>query len=130
MVFIKFLDQLKKRRIKIILLTNCPRKMLNVKLTQTKLWGYFSYIISSEDFGYAKESDEFWNFLETEIVYDKDKTIFIDDSQNVLKYSHKNGLKNIISINYPASDKKKQETKGYPSLDNISLFEFEKKFID
>ena len=127
---IKFLDQLKKRRIKIILLTNCPRKMLNVKLTQTKLWGYFSNIISSEDFGYAKETDEFWKFLEKEINYDKDKTIFIDDNQCVLKYSYKNGLKNIISINYPDSDKKKQEIKEYRSLDSISLFEFEKKFID
>ena len=127
---INFLDQLKKRRIEVILLTNCPRKMLNVKLTQTKLWGYFSAIISSEDFGYAKETNEFWQFLEKKITYDKDKTIFIDDNQCVLEYSCKNGLKNIISINYPDSDKKKQEIKEYQSLDSISLFEFEREFID
>ena len=127
---LEFLDQLKKRKIKIIILTNCPRKMLNVKITQTKLWGYFSNIISSEDFGYAKETDEFWQFLEKEIFYNKDKAIFIDDSENVLKYSHKNGLKNIISINYPDSNREKQEIQGYHSLDGISLLEFEKKFID
>ena len=92
--------------------------------------GLFFYIISSEDFGYAKETDEFWQFLEKKIFYNKDKAIFIDDSENVLKYSYKNGLKNIISINYPDSNREKQEIQGYNSLDGISLFEFEKKFID
>ena len=89
-----------------------------------------SNIISSEDFGYAKETDEFWQFLEKEIFYNKDKAIFIDDSENVLKYSYKNGLKNIISINYPDSNRGKQGIQGYRSLDSISLLEFEKKFIE
>ena len=76
-----------------------------------------------------KSFEEIYNEA-TEKLKIKDKAIFIDDSENVLKCSYKNGLKNIISINYPDSNKEKQEIQGCHSLDGISLFEFEKKFID
>ncbi|MAZ79474.1 MAG: haloacid dehalogenase [Gammaproteobacteria bacterium] len=122
---IDFLMKIRKRNIKIILLTNCPRDMLNVKLNETKLWGYFDQIISSEDYGFAKETNEFWNYLEKVLNYDKKTTIFIDDNQKVLDFAYVNGIKNIISINFPDSENKKQVIKHYKSIDNISLFEKE-----
>ena len=117
--------KIRKRNIKIILLTNCPRDMLNVKLNETKLWGYFDQIISSEDYGFAKETNEFWNYLEKVLNYDKKTTVFIDDNQKVLDFAYVNGIKNIISINFPDSENKKQVIKHYKSIDNISLFEKE-----
>ena len=122
---IDFLLQLKKRNIKIILLTNCPRDMLNVKFNEKKLWGYFDNIISSEDYGFAKETNEFWNYLDKELIYNKKTTVFIDDNQNVLDFAYRHGLKNIIAINFPDSENKKQIIKNYKSIDNISLFEKE-----
>ena len=124
---IDLLIQLKRHKIKICLLTNCPREMLNIKITQTKLWGYFDKIISSEDCGYIKESDEFWSYLNKNIEYNIKKTVFIDDNQNVLKYSKKNGIQNIYCIDFPDSKKDRQIINGYQSIENISLFE--KKFI-
>ena len=122
---IDFLMKIRKRNIKIILLTNCPRDMLNVKLNETKLWGYFDQIISSEDYGFAKATNEFWNYLEKVLNYDKKTTVFIDDNQKVLDFAYVNGIKNIISINFPDSENKKQVIKHYKSIDNISLFEKE-----
>ena len=122
---VEFLKSIKERKIKIILLTNCPRKMLNVKLTQTRLWGFFDKIISSEDYGYAKETNEFWHNLKKNIKFKKGSSVFIDDSQNVLDCSYENGIKNIFCINIPDSNKDKQEIKRHKSIDNISLFESE-----
>ena len=122
---INFLLTLKNRNIKIILLTNCPRDMLNVKLSKTKLWGYFDKIISSEDYGFAKETDEFWNQLNKELTYNKETTVFIDDNQKVLDSAYANGIKNIVSINFPDSKDKKQVASNYKSIDDISLFEKE-----
>ena len=122
---IDFLFKLKKRNIKIVLLTNCPRNMLNVKFNETKLWGYFDNIISSEDFGFAKETDEFWNFLDKKLIYNKKTTVFIDDNQKVLDFAYRNGIKNIVAINLPDSENKKQIIKNYRSIDHISLFEKE-----
>ena len=124
---IDFLKKLKKNKIKICLLTNCPREMLDIKMTQTKLWGYFDKIISSEDCGYIKESNEFWGYLNKNIKYNPRTTVFIDDNQNVLKYSNKNGIQNIFCIDFPDSKKNRQIIDGYRSIENISLFE--KKFI-
>ena len=118
----EFLIKLKKHNIQILLLTNCPRKMLNVKLTQTKLWGYFDKIISSQDFGFIKESDIFWSYVDKEVIYNKEKTIFIDDNQDVLKYAIRNGIKNVIAINSPDSNKKNQVIEKYISIDGIDKF--------
>ena len=122
---VEFLTNIKRKKIKIILLTNCPRKMLNVKLTQTKLWGYFNKIISSEDYGYAKETNEFWYNLKKNIIFEKDSSVFIDDDQNVLDFSYENGIKNIFCINIPDSKKERQIIKRYKSIDSISSFERE-----
>ena len=124
---IDLLRKLKKHKIKIYLLTNCPREMLDIKMTQTKLWGYFDKIISSEDCGYIKESDEFWGYLNKNIEYNTRTTVFIDDNQNVLRYSKNNGIQNIYCIDFPDSKKDRQIVNGYQCIENISLFE--KRFI-
>lgn len=124
---IDLLRKLKKHKIKIYLLTNCPREMLDIKMTQTKLWGYFDKIISSEDCGYIKESNEFWSYLNKNIEYNTRTTVFIDDNQNVLRYSKKNGIQNIYCIDFPDSKKDRQIVNGYQCIENISLFE--KRFI-
>ena len=80
--------------------------MLNVKLNKTRLWGYFDKIISSEDYGFAKETDEFWNHLNKELTYNKETTIFIDDNQKVLDTAYiQMVLKILVSINFPDSRK-------------------------
>jgi len=124
---INFLTNLKKHNIKIILLTNCPRNMLNIKITQVKLWGYFDEIISSEDYGFSKETKNFWQYLDKKLTYCKNKTVFIDDNQDVLKCSYNNNIKNIFCINFPDSNKSKQNVNNFRSLDNIDCFE--KKII-
>ena len=72
-----FLNKLKKHKINVVLITNCPREMLNVKFTQAKLWGYFNIIISSEDFGCPKEEDKFWKLLESKIFLIKTKLFLL-----------------------------------------------------
>ena len=124
---VEFLQTLRKNKINTILITNCPRDMLDIKITQTKLWSYFNKIVSSHDYGFAKETENFWNILNKNIIYNEEKTFFIDDNENVLKFAEKNGIKNLISINYPDSRKEKQIINNYTSIDNISCFT--KKFI-
>ena len=96
--------------------------MLYVKITQCKLWGYFNKIISSEDYEFAKETDEFWKILEEKIFFNKTKTVFIDDNQDVLRYSYRNGIKNLVSINFPDSNEEKKSISKFLSIDSISLF--------
>ena len=84
-------------------------------------------LISSEDFGYPKETDEFWNLLQKKFKYKKTSTVFIDDSKNVLDFSVKSGLNNVFLVSNPDSNKEKQKTDGYKSID--SLVDFSKLII-
>jgi len=125
----KLLSDIKtKRRVKIILLTNCPREMLHIKLDQTKLWRYFDKIISSEDYGHPKESKKFWKILDNKVKYDKNKTAFIDDNINVLKYAELNGIKYLFAVSKPDSKKQKEIISNFKTLENIRFFK--DKFID
>lgn len=125
----KLLSDIKtKGRVKIILLTNCPREMLHIKLDQTKLWRYFDKIISSEDYGHPKESKEFWKILDNKVKYDKNKTAFIDDNINVLKYAELNGIKYLFAVSKPDSKKQKEIISNFKTLENIRFFK--DKFID
>ncbi len=117
-----FLSLLKKNGIKVFLLTNCPRDMLHVKLSQTKLWGYFDEIVSSEDFNFPKESIAFWDVLDKKYEYNNETTVFLDDSKNVIDFSIKHGLKNVFLISSPDSSKKSQDTFGYKSIKGVSEF--------
>ena len=115
-----FLYLLKKNNIKVFLLTNCPRDMLHVKLSQTKLWGFFDEIVSSEDFNFPKESIDFWNILKAKYTYKHDATVFLDDSKNVIDFSVKHGLKKVFLISNPDSSKKSQDTRGYKSIKSVN----------
>lgn len=117
-----FLSLLKKNDIKVFLLTNCPRDMLHVKLSQTKLWGYFDEIVSSEDFNFPKESIDFWDVLNEKYEYNNDTTVFLDDSKNVIDFSLKHGLRNVFLISSPDSSKKDQDTFGYKSIKGVNEF--------
>ena len=110
------------------MLTNCPREMLHIKLDQTKLWRYFDKIISSEDYGHPKESKEFWKILDNKVKYDKNKTAFIDDNINVLKYAELNGIKYLFAVSKPDSKKQKEIISNFKTLENIRFFK--DKFID
>ena len=117
-----FLSFLKKNGIKVFLITNCPRNMLHVKLNQTKLWGYFDEIVSSEDFKFPKESIDFWDLLKEKYEYNNESTVFLDDSKNVIDFSIKHGLKNVFLISCPDSSKKSQDTFGYKSIKGVNEF--------
>ena len=59
-----FLTNLQSMKKTIIIVSNAHRDTINIKLTKTKLWGYFDDVISSHDFSYPKEDINFWINLE------------------------------------------------------------------
>ena len=69
-----------------------------------------------------RNTDEFWNLLQKKFKYKKTSTVFIDDSKNVLDFSVKSGLNNVFLISKPDSNKEKQGTYGYKSIDSLADF--------
>ena len=109
-----------KRRSRIYLVTNAHRKGIKLKMQVTQLQNYFDGIVSSHDFGIAKQEQEFWGQLMKVINFDKERAIFFDDSLDVLKSASKFKIKNIVAINKPSSKIDKKIVPGFINIENFS----------
>jgi putative hydrolase of the HAD superfamily len=116
---LEFLEQTKLHNKRIYLVTNAHQKTLKLKMRVTNLATYFDGIISSHDYGVAKEKQEFWHKLEADLKFDKSKSIFFDDSLTVLKSAKKYGIGSVIAISKPSSKIDAKEIEGFINIDTF-----------
>jgi putative hydrolase of the HAD superfamily len=114
-----FLTQAKARKKRIYLVTNAHRKTIQLKMRMTNLESYFEQIISSHDYGFAKEEQAFWTKLEHSIALDKAKSIFFDDSLSVLNAAQKFGVGTVVAINKPSSKIAIKSIEGFLNIENF-----------
>ena len=100
-----FLEQLKQLGKKLVLITNCHRKGLELKLAVTKIDKYLDIVISSHDFNTPKEEQKFWHCLQEIEQFDTQRTLFIDDTVRVLQSAQRYGIKYLVCVNQPDSQK-------------------------
>ena len=115
-----FLAQARKQDKKIYLVTNAHRKTIKLKMSVTQLQGYFDGIVSSHDFGVAKQDQAFWHKLSEVIHVDKKRTIFFDDSPDVLQSAFDFNIKHVVAISKPSSKIKKEIVPGFFNIENFS----------
>ena len=89
-----------KRR---ILVTNADKNSIEIKLSQTSIGCHLDRIVSSHDFGAPKEQNEFWDMLNEHMFFDPSRTLFIDDSEPVLRSAKRYGIINLLGIARPDS---------------------------
>ena len=115
-----FLKNAKINNKKIFLATNAHRKTIRVKMDIVHLESYFDGIISSHDFGVAKQEQKFWTQLENEINLNKNRAIFFDDSLDVLESAKIFGIKHIIAISKPSTKLEPKNVNGFINIENFN----------
>ncbi len=115
----KFLGKLNHLGKNIALVTNAHRKSIAVKMDHLNLESHFEKIISSHDYGHAKEEAEFWHKLMQAEPFDPRSTLFIDDNLAVLAAAEEYGVKHLVTIKQPDSSKPTQDTLHYPAIANF-----------
>jgi putative hydrolase of the HAD superfamily len=113
---ISFLQQLKRAGKKRYLITNAHRKSLELKLSLTGIGAELDALISSHDFGYPKESPEFWQKLTETTGFDPSRTLFIDDSLSVLKAAERFGIAYLCAIRQPDSQAQLMDTAHFTAI--------------
>ncbi|GAB2875370.1 GMP/IMP nucleotidase [Microbulbifer echini] len=111
-----FLQGLQKLRKPTYLVTNAHRLGLEHKLELTGLDRWFDGIISSHDYGHAKESERFWHVLREEVTFDPQRTLFVDDNQSVLAAAQDYGIAHLLCIRQPDSRGPKREINNFPAI--------------
>ncbi len=117
----EFLEKLKQSSKKVLLVTNAHRDSLNIKMDKTCLQVFFDDIISSHDFGFAKEHQQFWQQLDEMHIFDKKTTLLIDDSIAVLKSAELFGIKYLISISKPDTQQPIKCVTEYDAIEDFRV---------
>ncbi|MFK7815258.1 MAG: GMP/IMP nucleotidase [Gammaproteobacteria bacterium] len=112
----KFLKKLKLHEIHVAMVTNAHRISISVKMDHLDIEEYFDKIISSHDYGHAKEEQDFWRKLMQAEPFEPETTLFIDDNLSVLMAAEIYGIKNLLSVKQPDSSMPMQDTKHFRAL--------------
>lgn len=115
----EFLQKLKSHQKEVYLVTNAHYKVLDIKLKKTNIGRYFDRCITSFEIGYPKELLQFWKEIEKIIQFDKEKTLFIDDTPEILHTAKNFGIKHLLLKT--RSNSKKQDI---PQNDFLILKDF------
>lgn len=99
----EFLDAVRFSGRRLLLVTNAHRDSLNLKMEKTCLQRFFDEIVCSHDFGMPKEHPDFWHALHAKHIFEKRRTLLVDDSLAVLRSAKAFGIAYLVSISKPDS---------------------------
>lgn len=116
---IEFLEYMQNLGKDIYLVTNAHPTTLSIKMECVDLTPFFLRKICSKDVGAAKEQPEFWHRLQDLLPFDRETTLFIDDTANVLDSAHGYGLTKLVHIAKPSSRLPSQYSEDYLSIDHF-----------
>jgi HAD superfamily hydrolase (TIGR01509 family) len=111
-----FLRTLKDSGLRTVLVTNAHRDSLRVKANQTGLLEYMSGAISSHRYGAPKEDLRFWHSLQDEIRFDRERTLFVDDSLAVLRAARRYGVRHVVAVTHPDTTLERRIVQEFPSV--------------
>lgn len=114
----EFLKMLHTRGKRVVLVTNAHEASVAIKMEKTNLDKYFHRMISSHQFGLAKEEQGFWQKLNEEEPFEKESTLFIDDNLTVLKSADDYGIEHLRAIRQPDSQGAEIHTEDYGVIEN------------
>ena len=111
-----FLAAIKKAGKRVILITNAHRDSLSLKLERIELAPYFERLISSHDYGFPKESPQFWDALHADTGFDPARSLFIDDTLPILRSARDYGVRYLLAVKQPDSKKGPKDTEEFAAL--------------
>ena len=115
-----FLRMLQKKKKKAFLVTNAHYKSIELKFRKTRIGKHFDAVLSSFDAGYPKEDLRFWKEAEKRLHFDKGKTLFVDDTEEILKTAKEYGIRYVL---YKARSNSKTEPKKSNDFQHIMDFD-------
>lgn len=115
-----FIDALKCSGREVILLTNAHPDSLSLKVEHTKLDEHIDQLISTHEFGVTKESQLLWQKLQAKIHFANDSTLFVDDSLAILRSAKRFGIKHLLAISNPDSQKPLNDTEDFMAVSDYT----------
>jgi HAD superfamily hydrolase (TIGR01509 family) len=117
---LQFLQTIRESRIRVLLVTNSHQDTLDLKEEVTGLSAYFDGIHTSHKYGFAKERQQFWQALREETDFNPATTMFVDDSQPVLRSASTYGVQHTVAISRPDTSRPPRDGFDFVAVEGIS----------
>ena len=111
-----FLAAIQRAGKRVVMITNAHRDSLSLKLERIELAPYFERLISSHDYGFPKESPQFWDALQADLNFDPARSLFIDDTLPVLRSAREFGVAHLLAVSVPDSRQGPKDTGEFEAL--------------
>jgi len=92
----EFLSSLRERGKKVHLVTNAHYKAIEIKFKKTEIGKYFDHVVSSFSLEAPKEALLFWEKAEKLLGFKRERTLFIDDTEAILRTAREYGIKYLV----------------------------------
>ncbi len=116
----EFLTRLKYSGKRRVLVTNAHPRTLAIKNERVSLTEYFDACYSTHPFAAPKENAQFWPLLAAEEKFRPERTLFVDDSLNVLKAAQDFGIGWLRAVRLPDSGLPPQHTGEFAAVDGVA----------
>lgn len=113
-----FLAALRGAGKRVALITNAHRDSLSLKLERIELAPFFDRLISSHDYGYPKEDQQFWHALQADFAFDPVRSLFIDDSLPILRSARTFGVGHLLAVRQPDSQAGPKDSEEFAAVDD------------
>jgi putative hydrolase of the HAD superfamily len=114
-----FLSRLKNSGKRVALVTNAHPETLAIKNERVALTRYFDACYSTHPFAVPKEDAAFWPRLAAQERFQPERTLFVDDSLQVLRAAHNFGIGWLRAVRCPDSGQPPQHTGDYVAVDGV-----------
>lgn len=114
-----FLERIREKNVKVLLVTNSHPDTLRLKNETLAFGDFFDGLHSSHSYGYAKERQEFWQALQEEEDFDPETTMFVDDTQPVLRSAAQYGIKMPVTVTRPDTSEPKRKGSEFVGVEGV-----------
>jgi HAD superfamily hydrolase (TIGR01509 family) len=113
-----FLAALRTAGKQVVLITNAHRDSLSLKMERIELAPYFDRLISSHDYGFPKEDQQFWHALQQDCPFTPARSLFIDDSLPILRSAGVFGIGHLLAVRQPDSQAESKDTEEFAAVED------------
>ena len=106
---------------RVIMITNAHRDSLSLKMERIELAPYFERLISSHDYGFPKENQQFWDALHADTAFDPARSLFIDDTLPILRSARTYGIAHLLAVSEPDSSKGPKDTEEFAAVEDYRV---------
>jgi len=106
----QFLKVLNSLPLRTLIATNAHPDVIQLKLHVVPLADMVDGIVSSHQYGVAKEHPDFWRAFFDEYAINPDRALFMDDSPKVLDAADRAGVREVVEIRHPNLSKPPRST--------------------